>query len=175
MTSAEDTDDLGDFRTLHATHSGPLYAFALQATGDRGVAEEIVQDTFVRAWRASDRFDPAKGDVRGWLFTIARNLAADHYRRRSSRPALPLVSGQPDEPSDSTSDIDRAVEAWHVAQALSQLTAAHREAIVEVHLRGASVAEAARRLRVPPGTVKSRVYYGLRALRATLEELGAVR
>lgn len=175
MTPAEDTDDLGDLRALHATHAGPLYAFALQVTGDRGAAEEIVQDTFVRAWRAADRFDPVKGDVRTWLFAIARNLATDHHRRRATRPSVAASGERLDDPSDSVSDIDRAVEAWHVAEALSQLTPAHCEVIVEVHLRGASVAEAARRLRIPPGTVKSRVYYGLRALRVALEELGAVR
>jgi RNA polymerase sigma-70 factor, ECF subfamily len=175
MAPGRDTDDLGDLRALHAAHAGPLYAFALYATGDRGAAEEIVQDTFVHAWRAADRFDPAKGDVRNWLFAIARNLATDHHRRRAARPVLPTPDERLEESSATASDIDRAVEAWNVAQALSQLTPAHREAIVEVHLRGASVVEAARRLSIPPGTVKSRVYYGLRSLRVALEELGAVR
>lgn len=165
----------GDVQALHAAHAGPILAFVLRATGDRQAAEEIVQDTFVRAWRAADRFDPERGDVRTWLFAIARNLVVDHHRRRSARPVSPAPDERLDGPSPTSSDIERAVETWQVADALHQLSDAHRAAIVEVHLRGASIADAAEQLGVPAGTVKSRLYYGLRALRLALEETGAVR
>jgi RNA polymerase sigma-70 factor (ECF subfamily) len=171
-SSAADTADL---RALHAAHAGPLYAFVIRATGDRQAAEEIVQDTFVRAWRAMDRFDPERGDVGAWLFTIARNLVADHYRRRSARPSTPVPTERLERPAPGLSDIDRAVEVWQVSEALHRLSPAHRDAIVAIHLRGASVAETAQQFGVPPGTVKSRVYYGLKALRLALEEMGAVR
>lgn len=164
-----------DLRVLHDAHAGPIHAFALQATGDPQAAEEIVQDTFLRAWRAMDRFDPRRGDMRTWLFAIARNLVVDHYRRGKARPSTPLPNEHLDHPDRVVSDIDRAMEVWQVADALNQLSPAHREAITEIHLRGVSVAEAAERLAVPEGTVKSRVYYGLRALRLALEETGAVR
>lgn len=163
-----------DLGALHAALSDQLFGFALRATGDRQAAEEIVQDTFVRAWRAADRFDPERGDARAWLFAIARNLVADHWRRRQARPVTPA----PDDRLDRGSldeDLDRVVEAWQLEEAYRRLSAEHRAAIAEIHLRGASVAEAARRLGVPPGTVKSRVYYGLRAFRVALEEIGVLR
>ena len=162
-----------DIRTLHAAHAGPLFAFALRATGDRQVAEEIVQDTFVRAWKAADRFDPTRGDERTWLFTIARNLVTDHYRRKAVRPVSPVDDDRLEQPVGEP-DLDRAFESWQMAQALTRLSEEHRTAILEIHLRGASVAETAARLGIPPGTVKSRVYYGLRALRLVLEEMGVV-
>ena len=165
----------GGLQALHAAHAAELHAFVLRATGDRQAAEEIVQDTFVRAWRALDRYDPERGDVRTWLFAIARNLVADHHRRRGARPVTPVPAEHLDRADERPPDIDRAVEVWQVTDALQHLSPAHRDAIVEIHLRGATVAEAADRLQIPPGTVKSRVYYGLRALRLTLEESGVLR
>lgn len=164
-----------DLAVLHAAHAGTIRAFALHATGDPGAAEEITQDTFVRAWRAIERFDPERADVRTWLFAIARNLVVDHHRRAGARPSTPVPTETLDRPSSAMSDVDRAVEVWQITAALDQLSPAHREAIMEIHLRGCTVAEAAQRLNVPPGTVKSRVYYGLRALRLVLEETGAVQ
>lgn len=171
----DETGTASDVAALHAAHAAELHAFALRATGDRGAADEIVQDTFFRAWRAADRFDPDRGDVRTWLFAIARNLVVDHHRRRGARPSIPVPEERLDGPGDSGLDVDRVVERWQIADALEQLSPAHRDAIVELHLRGSSVAEAADRLGVPSGTVKSRVYYGLRALRLVLEETGVVR
>lgn len=164
-----------EMQALHDAHAAPLFAFAYRATGDRQVAEEIVQDTFVRAWRSIDRFDPQRADLRTWLFAIARNLTVDHYRRKGARPSIPTSDERLEQHGGSTTDIDRAVEAWQIAEALHRLSPAHRDAIVEIHLRGASIAETADRLGVPPGTVKSRVYYGLKALRLELEETGAIR
>jgi RNA polymerase sigma-70 factor, ECF subfamily len=174
----DDATEAEGVRAMYAAHAGPIFAFALRATGDRQVAEEVVQDTFVRAWRAMDRFDPQTADLRTWLLAIARNLVIDHHRRMARRPRTTHadgVHGQPVAAGSGPIDVDRAVEVWQVAEALQQLSPAHREAIVEIHVRGTTVAEAARRLDVPPGTVKSRVYYGLRALRLALEESGAVR
>ena len=167
--------DVSGLRALHAQHAPALHAFALQATHDPQAAEEIVQDTFVRAWRAMDRFDATRGDMRTWLFAITRNLVIDHHRRGAARPSTPVPAEQLDRPDPAVPDIDRAMEVWQVTEALAKLTPEHREAITLIHLRGASVAQAAEQLGVPPGTVKSRVYYGLRALRLALEETGAVR
>ena len=134
-----------------------------------------MQDTFLRAWRSLDRFDPQRAELRAWLFAIARNLTVDYYRRKGARPSTPMPQDRLELQAGESSDIDRAVEVWQVADALDRLSVAHREAIVEIHLRGASIAETAQRLGVPPGTVKSRVYYGLKALRLVLEESGALR
>ncbi len=169
-----DSQSIEDVRALYAAHAGALFAFALRAVGDRQAAEEIVQDTFVRAWKAADRFDPDRGDVRPWLFVIARNLAIDHRRRNGVRPETPLPEYELDTPV-APRDLDTVLETWQIAEALDQLSPAHRDAITEVYLRGGSLAQAAEDLGVPAGTVKSRLYYGLRNLRLILEEMGVLR
>lgn len=162
---------LGSVRTLHDVYAGPLYVYAYRRLHDPQAAEEIVQDTLVRAWRARDRYDADRGPVAAWLFAIARNLVIDHVRRLDARPDAAPLPAVLIEPVD---DIDRMLETWQVADALAGLSAAHREAILACHYRGHTVNEAASRLGVPPGTVKSRLYYGLRALRLRLEEMGVM-
>lgn len=162
--------DPAEIRGLHERFGGPLFVFANRSIGDPELAREIVQDTLVRAWQNADRFDPERGSLSTWLFGIARNLTIDAHRRRARRPRadVPLSAGD----SPAPREIDRALEAWEVADALRALTAEHRAAILEVHYRGSSIQEAADRLDIPAGTVKSRLYYGLRALRLVLEEKG---
>jgi RNA polymerase sigma-70 factor, ECF subfamily len=156
-------------RTLYAEHAGPLLRYALHLTnGDRQRAEDIVQETLLRAWMHPDAI--AERPARPWLFAVARNLAVDAYRARRARPrevgeaALELVAA-PDE-------ADRALESWAVADAVRALRPEHRRVLLETYYRGKSVAEAAVTLGVPAGTVKSRTFYALRALKLALEERG---
>lgn len=165
------TSEVESVRALHDVYAGPLYVFAYRRLRDSQAAEEVVQDTLVRAWRARDRYDETRGPVSAWLFTIARNLIIDRVRRRDARPEQSALSAAL---TDPVNDIDRMLETWQVAEALSGLSLAHREAILACHYRGHTVAEAAALLGVPDGTVKSRLYYGLRALRLRLEEMGVV-
>ncbi|HEX2772889.1 MAG TPA: sigma-70 family RNA polymerase sigma factor [Micromonosporaceae bacterium] len=159
-------------RALHHEHGGALLAYALRLTsGDRQRAEDLVQETLLRAWRHPEALDPRRGSPRAWLFTTARNLAIDAWRRRGARANEVVTSDLP-EPRQPVDEADRAVEAWLVAEALSRLSAAHREVIVECFYRGRSVSEAAAHLGVPPGTVKSRTHYALRSLRLALAEMG---
>jgi RNA polymerase sigma-70 factor (ECF subfamily) len=162
-----------DVARLHDRWAGPLYVFAVRLVGDRETAEEVVQDTLVKVWRSADRFDPTQGSIETWVFTIARNCATDRLRRRAARPRTTAGIEQAP-PVPSPSDVDRVLEAWVLGEALQTLSREHRQAIVEVHYRGRSVRETAELLDVPEGTVKSRVYYGLRALRLHLEERGVV-
>ena len=160
-------------RTLRAEHGDALLAHALRLTGgDRQRAEDLVQETLLRAWQHPQALDPARGSVRAWLFTTARNLAIDAWRRRNARGPEMLTDSVP-EPV-TADDTERAVESWLIAEALARLSQAHREVLVECFYAGRSVAEAAERLGVPPGTVKSRTYYALRALKLVLEELGVI-
>jgi RNA polymerase sigma-70 factor (ECF subfamily) len=161
-------------RALHEEHGEALYAYAQRLChGDRQRAEDLVQETMLRAWRHPASMDPANGSVRAWLFTTARHLAIDAWRRRNVRVAE-VVTDQLPEPLPEVDEAERAVESWTIAEALNQLSPAHREVLQECFYRGRSVAEAAARLGIPPGTVKSRTHYALRALRVVLEEAGVI-
>lgn len=169
-----DLADAALLRSLHDEHGEALQTYALRlCQGDRQRAEDLVQETLLRAWRHPTSMDPARGSVRAWLFTTARNLAIDAWRRRNVRVGE-VVTDQVPEPMPDVDEADRVVEAWTIAEALNRLTPAHREVLVECFYQGRSVAEAASRLGVPPGTVKSRTHYALRALRVALEEAGVI-
>lgn len=160
-------------RAAYAAHATELYGFAARSLGDSGLAEEAVQETFLRAWRAADRFDPDLGSLRTWLFAIVRNVVIDMSRARAVRPPLVVLSdGERPEIALEEDTIDRRLLAWEVEEALRRIGSDHRRVLVEVYYRGRPYAEVAAELRIPEGTVKSRVYYGLRALRLALEEMG---
>ncbi|HWS48150.1 MAG TPA: sigma-70 family RNA polymerase sigma factor [Acidimicrobiia bacterium] len=158
-------------RAVYAAHGPELYRFALRSLGDRGLAEEAVQEAFVRAWQAADRFDDALGSLRTWLFAIIRNVVIDLSRARAVRPAL-VTEVEAREPSSLDDDLERALLAWQVEEALHKLSDEHRNALVEVHFKGRAYYDVAATLGVPVGTVKSRVFYALKAMRLALEELG---
>ena len=161
-------DDL--VRALHDEHAPALWAYAMRLTsGDRMRAQDAVQEAMLRAWRHPEVLDPANGSPRSWLFTTARNVIIDEWRARSVRPEV-VTDRVPETPGQD--DADAAIRSWLLADALRQLSSAHRDVIVETYYRGSSVAEAAERLGIPPGTVKSRCHYALRALRLALEERG---
>jgi RNA polymerase sigma-70 factor, ECF subfamily len=167
-------DDAELLRALHTEHGDALFAHALRLTGgDRQRAEDLVQETMLRAWQHPEALDPAKGSVRAWLFTTTRNLAIDAWRRRSVRAGEVITDTPPERPGADESE--RVVESWVIAEALARLSAPHREVLVECYYAGRSVAEAAEKLGVPPGTVKSRSYYALRQLKIVLEELGVTQ
>jgi RNA polymerase sigma-70 factor (ECF subfamily) len=156
-------------RALYAEHGGALLRYALHLTsGDRQKAEDLLQETIVRAWRHPEAL--ADRPARPWLFAVARNLAVDAYRARQSRP--PEAGQEAFETLPVHDDADRTLESWAVAEALASLRPDHRAVIVETYYRGCSVAEAATTLGIPPGTVKSRTYYALRALKLALQERG---
>ena len=143
-------------------HGEALYGHAVRLSGG---------DRAQVARRRPEALDPERGAVRAWLFTTARDVAVDASRRRSARVGE-VVTDMVPEPSRSADEAERAVEAWTLAEALNRLTAPHREVLVHCFYRGLSVAEAAARLGIPAGTVKSRTHYALRSLRMVLNEMG---
>jgi len=156
-----------DVREAYAAHAGELYGFAVRSLGDAGLAEEAVQETFLRAWRAGERFDPEIGSLRTWLFAILRNVVIDLGRARAVRPRLAAGGVEP-----AVEPIDEALLGWQIEEAMRRIGEQHRQVLVETYYKGRPYAEVAADLGVPEGTVKSRVYYGLRALRVALEEIG---
>ena len=160
-------------RALYREYAGELLGFALNSLGERGAAEEIVQEVFTRAWRHAERYDPARGSVRTWLYQIARHAIIDMRRRASARPAL--AAGEPAlEATTGRDSIEQAMLGWQVAAALERLTPEHRQMIRLAHFQGMSVREIADKCELPVGTVKSRTWYALRSLRLVLEEMGVV-
>jgi len=159
--------DRGDpLRELYRRYASRVYGLGVQLLSDRGLAEELVQETFVRVWRNAGRFDPARGSPATFIFTIARRLAIDLWRRPSSRPI------EIDPPLPSEDHVDRLVVGLGVRDALDSLTEPHRQ-VLELsyrdHLKQGEIAE---KLGIPLGTVKTRTYHALRSLRSALEERG---
>jgi len=155
---------------LHDEHAAALWGFCLHLTGDPIRAEDVAQETLLRAWQHYDRLDESRGSVRSWLFTVARNIVIDEWR--SKRFQNERSTDQVPEPGDPVDQTDALLQSWVVSEAITQLSSEHRAVLLECYYRGRSVAEAARRLGVPEGTVKSRTHYALRALRLALEEMG---
>lgn len=159
-------------RSLYRTYGGELYGFALNCLGDRGLAEEIVQDVFTRVWRHAESFDPDRATFRTWIYGIARNAIIDIERRRSVRPGLVAREDEVGEIAASNDSIERALLGWQVSAALARLTPEHRQVIRLAHFQGLRLREIAELTGLPLGTVKSRVSYALRGLRLALEEMG---
>lgn len=157
-------------RHLYEEHGRSLLAYATRLTGDRAAAEDVVQETLVRAWKHADDLENGKGSVRGWLLTVARNIITDKVRARASRPQE--VEEPAESPAIERDHAQTVVDSMTVLGAMDSLSPEHREVLVEIYYGGKTVAEAAEALGVAPGTVKSRCYYGLRALRATMTTKG---
>lgn len=171
MMMTVDRADEAALRELYDAHAGALLAYAIRLTGgDRGRAEDVVQETLLRAWRHRAALDENRGPLRPWLFTVAHHVAIDAFRARSARPAE--VGDAVLEAIPTADDIDARLDQLLISDALSALSAEHRSVIIETYYRGRSVAEAAEVLGVPPGTVKSRTFYALRALKLALAERG---
>jgi RNA polymerase sigma-70 factor, ECF subfamily len=165
-------DETGEaMRALYRAYSGELYGFALNALGERGAAEEVVQEVFTRAWRHAATYDARRGSVRTWLYQIARHAIIDARRRASVRPSLALHAPT-EEPGDAGPTIEQAMLGWQVVSALERLTPEHRQMIRLAHFQGLSMREISVRCELPVGTVKSRTWYALRSLRLVLEEMG---
>jgi RNA polymerase sigma-70 factor, ECF subfamily len=168
-------DDSGDeLRELYRRYAGQLFGFACNALGDRGLAEEVVQDVFARAWRHAGEYDPRRASVRTWLFSIARNRVVDARRRAAVRPGV-TVEAEPESPAELDRALEQAVLRWQIAAALARLSPEHREVIRLAHYGGMTLREIAEQKGIPLGTVKSRTSYALRSLRLILDEMEVAR
>lgn len=163
-------------RQLYSDHAQALLGYARRLLGgDSQRAEDVVQETLLRAWRHPEAAERAARDgtsIRAWLVTVARNIVIDQQRARAARPPETLAPEQVDRSGSLDPGLDRVLIAHELADALDVLTAEHRAVVTELYFRDRSVAQAAAALQVPQGTVKSRAYYALRALRVACEERG---
>jgi RNA polymerase sigma-70 factor (ECF subfamily) len=171
-------------RELYEDHAGVLLGYVRRLVGgDTARAEDVVQETLLRAWRHPDALDPDRpggASVRAWLLTVARHLVIDGERARQARPREVPHPEEGTAPVGSRhalsvdDELDRVLLAHGMTEAMGALTSDHRAVVDQLYFRDRSVADAARALGVPEGTVKSRAYYALRALRVACEERGIV-
>lgn len=153
-------------RAVYEQHGQAVLAYATKLTGDRAAAEDVLQETLMRAWRHSEVLVNGKGSVRAWLLTVAGRIVADRARAMAARPKE--VAESPAQPPMERDHADRVINSMDVFEAVQKLSKQHREVIVHLYFRGCSLLETSEALGVPEGTVKSRSYYALRALRKTL-------
>jgi RNA polymerase sigma-70 factor (ECF subfamily) len=156
---------------LYDRYARRVYGLGLRLLDDPGLAEDLVQETFVRLWRSAHRFDAARGSVRTFLFTLARRAAVDLWRRgrRNSSPLAPTLEAAVD--ADAYEELLLGLD---VRAALDELTAKHRE-VLELHFdAGLTQRQISELLSIPLGTVKTRIYHALRALKDELADRGVV-
>lgn len=157
-----------DLTAAFDEHSSAMLGFAVNVLRDRALAEDCVQETFLRAWRARSSFDPSRSALRTWLFAIERNVITDLRRSIGRAPAIVsnhAVDEIPDQ-RDGAADTD---ERLRIIEALALLSPEHRQVVVAVHLTGASYAQLSESTDVSVGTLRTRSYYAFRILRAHFE------
>ena len=156
---------------IYRDHGTALKRFVLSASRDPQLADDVVQETVLRVWQQAPQIT---GSLRSYLFRTARNIMIDNYRKAQRRPQ---EAGERDVPdlADGAGRIDDLLNKVLMEEALLRLSAEHREVLVALHYRRYTVQEASAQLKIPSGTVKSRAFYALRALRSILDEMGVQR
>jgi RNA polymerase sigma-70 factor, ECF subfamily len=172
MTAVLVGDESDQLRALHDRHGPALWSYAVGLTGgDRSKAQDVVQETLLRALRNLAGLDQADGSARGWLFTVAKRIVIDDWRAASRRPEVSTDQV----PEQAIADpAQHTVDRHLVHNALRTLSTEHRQVLFECYFRDASVAQAATTLGVPAGTVKSRTHYALHALRQAIDAMGGI-
>jgi RNA polymerase sigma-70 factor, ECF subfamily len=159
-------------RQLYAHHAGALHVYVERFCPDRASADDIVQETFIRAWRHLPQLSADDRPIRPWLFRVARNLLTDANRAARARPVT--VDAQRPEDARDDSGLDQVLDRELVSAALHHLTPAHRTVLIETFYHGGTLATVARQLGIPHGTARSRLHYALHALRQQLREHDAI-
>jgi RNA polymerase sigma-70 factor (ECF subfamily) len=166
MPDARERSVEHEFRLVYQTYARPIYRFLLRLTlGNRGQAEDHLQETFLRTWRWLQTHPLELDRIRQWLYAVARRIAIDAMRARAVRP-IEVVIDHAAEFASGDDDIERLAQVDEVRRALLRLSAGHRAVLVELFYHDRTAKEAASVLGIPEGTVKSRAHHALRALRA---------
>jgi RNA polymerase sigma-70 factor, ECF subfamily len=159
-------------RQLYAHNARALRRYVGQFCPDQASADDIVQETFIRAWRHLPQLSADDRPVRPWLFRVARNLLIDASRAAQARPVT--VPEQPAAEAGTDSGLEEVLDRQLVSAAMAHLSPAHQNVLVETFYRGGTMATVARELGIPHGTARSRLHYALDALRQQLQEHDAV-
>ncbi|MEU3415954.1 sigma-70 family RNA polymerase sigma factor [Streptomyces sp. NPDC006658] len=169
---ASDTDYDAFVRDIYEQYGPLLVRYAARLLdGDWHRAEDVLQETTARAWKHARFLSTRSEHIRPWLFTVVRNLVIDHHRARQVRP-LDLMAVE--DLNTSWDATESTITSHAVREALRELKEQHRTVIRLMYSLECSVAQAAEHLRIPPGTVKSRAFYAVRALREALERQGVL-
>jgi RNA polymerase sigma-70 factor, ECF subfamily len=155
-------------RDLHTDLGASVFGFLRHALGDRGTAEDVMQQVFLEVWQRGPDYDPRRGSPLAWVMTIARSRAIDHLRRRIPEPRDP--AGAADEDPRGDFELDELLERWRLAALLGRLPVQEADVLRRRFYEGRSQAEIAEETGVPLGTVKSRMVAGLARLREALDQ-----
>jgi RNA polymerase sigma-70 factor, ECF subfamily len=173
-TSAADAE-AALMKALYDEHAGPLWRYALRLTSDASRAEDVVQETLLRAWQHPEVITDSERSARAWLFTVARNMIIDERRSPKFRNVVGSLEDSNVPEQSVSDDVDAALDRLLIADAMTQMSPEHRAVIERSYYRGWSTAQIAADLDIAEGTVKSRLHYAVRALRLTLQEMGVTR
>ena len=158
---------------LYDRYSRTVFGVGSNILGDRSLAEELVQEVFLKVWRSSHTFDPSRGSFSTWLYRVTRSCALDLYRKRAHR-VYQIPDGEThvlttrDSSAGPQEVVDESWLSWRVSRALEALDAPHREVIELAYFSGLSQREISERTGVPLGTVKSRTASAFKRLRREL-------
>ncbi|WP_368499176.1 sigma-70 family RNA polymerase sigma factor [Herbiconiux sp. A18JL235] len=165
-------DQAALLRAIHDAHGPALLRYALRLTHDPELAQDLVQEALLRAWKKPSVLEQDDEAVRSWLYTVTRNLVIDD--RRSARHNREFSTDElPERPVHD--ETDAVLDRWLLSDALLALSPEHRSTIVNSYYLGHTAVEIAAQESVPVGTVRSRAHYALRALRLALQERGVTR
>jgi RNA polymerase sigma-70 factor (ECF subfamily) len=159
-------------KALYDEHAAALWRYAWRLTGDRARAQDVVQETLLRAWQHPEVVNDSERSPRSWLFTVARNMIIDESRSARFRREVSTLDGVVALEDACPDEVNAALDRLLIDDALVRLTPEHREVVQRSYFKGWTTAQIAADLRIAEGTVKSRLHYALRALGLALSEMG---
>ena len=169
-------DQVALMQQLHDEHAAALWGYCVRLTGhDRARAEDVAQETLLRAWRNRAVLDRTGSAVRAWLFTVARNMIIDERRSSRFRSEVRSLDGAGAPERAGPDQVNAALDRLLIGDALARLSLEHRAVVWRSYYLGWTTAQIADDLQIAEGTVKSRLHYAVRAMRLTLQEMGVTR
>lgn len=162
-------------KSLYEEHGAVLWRYALRLTGDRTRAEDVVQETLLRAWQHPEIIGDTERSARAWLCTVARNMIIDERRSAQFRNVVKSLDDATTPERPAPDEVSATLDRLLIGDAMTQLSTEHKAVIERSYYRGWTTGQIAQDLGIAEGTVKSRLHYAVRALRLALQEMGVTR